>query len=281
MKKNNVLNKLVSVSTLALMAAAVSGVAKAEDCKSEIKTINPGVLTVTSVVLPPFAYKSPQGEFMGIDAEVVKAFAQKNCLKVNHLVTDSAAAIQYVVASRADLSVGAWYRTAARAKVLGVTDPVYLEQTALYTRTGSDKFSDLDGKKVGTVQGYLWVDELKGMYGDKLSLYPNAVALAQDISTGRIDAAVNTYAIGVEAQRQGGLAKDIQIKVSAPDERVKSSIYPAQTAYLFSQKNEELGKALNATIKDLKDSGQMAKIMTQYHLESSAADTGTPRYADQ
>lgn len=280
--KKNMLNKLFSVPAVAVLALAVSGVVKAEDCKPQhdFKTITPGVLTVTSVILPPFAYKSPQGDFMGIDAEVVKKFTQENCLKINYVVTDSAAAIQYVVAKRADLSVGAWYRTAAREKVLGITQPLYLEQTSIYSRDGATKFDQLKGRKVGTVQGYLWVPELKSLYGDDLSLYPNAVALAQDLSTGRIEAAVNTYAIGVEAQRQGGLAKDIQIKVADQDQRVKSSIYAAQTGYLYSKENPELGTAFNATIAELKDGG-MAKILTKYHLEASAADTGAPRYADQ
>lgn len=281
MKKNK-LNKLLSVPAMAVLALAVSSGVKAEDCKPQhdFKTITPGVLTVTSVILPPFAYKSPKGEFMGIDAEVVKKFAQENCLKVNHVVTDSAAAIQYVVAKRADLSVGAWYRTSAREKVLGITQPLYLEQTSIYSRDGATRFDQLKGRKVGTVQGYLWVPELKSLYGNDLSLYPNAVALAQDLSTGRIEAAVNTYAIGVEAQRQGGLAKDIQIKVADEDPRVKSSIYAAQTGYLFNKENPELGAAFNATIAELKDGG-MAKILTKYNLEASAADTGAARYADQ
>lgn len=271
------------ISAIAVIGVTAGSLAQAEECKPlhEIKTIKPGVLTVTSIVLPPFAFKDKSGKFDGIDAQVIDKFAKDNCLTVNHVVTDSAAAIQYVVAGRADVSVGAWYRTSERAKAMGLTGPVYLEQTAIYSRDGADKFDQLKDRKVGTVQGYLWVPELKEMYGSNLSLYPNAVALAQDISTGRIDAAVNTYAIGNEAQKQGGLAKDVQIKVATADERVKSSVYPAQTGYIYNKGNPELGSALDATIKDFQQSGKLGTVLTQYGLEATAANVGEPRYADQ
>lgn len=278
----NPLLKLFSVSAMSFLALSVAGLAQADECKPlhQVKTISPGVLTVTSIVLPPFVFKGNDGSFEGVDAGVVTQFAKDNCLKINHVITDSAAAIQYVVASRADLSIGGWYRTADRAKVVGITDPVYLEQTAIYSRDGSTKFDQLKGKKVGTVQGYLWVPELKKLYGSDLSLYPNAVALSQDISTGRIDAAVNTYAIGVEAQKQGGLAKDITIKVAEADPRVKSSIDAAQTGFLYSKSNAELGAGLNETLKTARQNGELAQLLTKYGLDASAANVGAPRYAD-
>lgn len=282
MFKKNPLSKLLSVSVMSLVALSVSSLSQADECKPlhQIKTVSPGEITVTSIVLPPFAFKGDNGAFEGVDADIINQFAKDNCLKVKHVVTDSGAAVQYVVAGRSDVSVGAWYRTSERAKVLGITDPVYLEQTAIYSRTGATKFDDLKGKKVGTVQGYLWVPELKKLYGSDLSLYPNAVALAQDISSGRIDAAVNTFAIGVEAQKQGGLAKDIQIKVADADDRVKSSVYPAQTGFLYSKTNTELGAGLNEAIKAARDNGSLAKSLTKHDLSATAAEVGEARYAD-
>ncbi|WP_019579833.1 substrate-binding periplasmic protein [Pseudomonas mandelii] len=275
--------KLLCVSALTLLSVAAGFNAQADECKPKhtIKTVTPGTLTVTSVIIPPFIFKGENDAFTGIDVDILREFAKENCLKVNHVITDSAAAIQYVVASRSDVAVGAWYRTAERAKVLGITSPVYLEQAAIYSRDGATKFEQLKGRKVGTVQGYLWVPELKKLYGSDLSLYPNAVGLAQDISTGRIEAAVNTYSIGAEAQRQGGLSKDLQIKVVEPDERVKSSVYPAQSGFLYTKGNAQLGAGLDDTIKQMKDNGAIAGLLTKYGLDASAADTGAPRYADE
>lgn len=270
----------IGVSVLALV---ISASVVAEECKPKhgFKTIRSGELTVTSVVLPPFAFVDQDQRFTGVDGEIIQHIAKENCLKVNHVVTDSAASIQYVVANRSDISVGAWYRTADRAKVMGVSDPVYLEQTAIYSRDGVDTFDQLKDRKVGTVTGYLWVSELKKLYGGKLSLYPNAVALSQDLNNGRIDAAVNTYAIGVESQKKGGIAKDIQIKVAQPDNQVKSSVYPAQTAFIYNKGNPELGAVINATIKELRESGKLGALLVEQGLRADGADVGEPRYADQ
>jgi len=131
------------------------------------------------------------------------------------------------------------------------------------------------------VQGYLWVAELRKLYGDRLKLYPNPTALMQDMSAGRIEAAVNTYAIGVQAQKQGGLAKSVRLNVAEPDERVRSSILPAQTGFLYGKQNSALGDALNQTIAALRQSGELGRIMERYGLQASAADVGEARYADQ
>ncbi len=273
---------LKSAFAIAALSIALVSTANADVCKAkhEFKTIKPGVLTVTSAVVPPFVIRGDDGQASGVDIEVVRTFAADNCLKLEHVFTDSAAAIQYVASGRSDLSVGAWYRTSARAKVLGISDPIYLEQTAIYSRDGATEFNQLKDRKVGTVQGYLWVPELKKLYGSNLSLYPTAVALAQDLSTGRIQAAVNTYSIGVETQRKGGMPADIQVKVASPDPAVESSIEPAQASYLFAKTNSELGVALNGTIKKIHENGDLVKWLKNVGLEASAAETGEARYAD-
>jgi len=274
-----VLNKSFAVAVLTISMVSV---AHADDCKAqhEFKTIKPGVLTVTSAVVPPFVIRGEDGQAAGVDIDVVKTLAADNCLKLEHVFTDSAAAIQYVVSGRSDISVGAWYRTSERAKVLGISDPIYLEQTAIYSRDGATKFEQLKDRKVGTVQGYLWVPELKKLYGADLSLYPTAVALAQDLSTGRIQAAVNTYSIGVETQKKGGMPADIKVVVADADPAVESSVKPAQASYLFAKTNTDLGGALNATIKKIHANGDLVKWLEGVGLEASAADTGEPRYAD-
>jgi polar amino acid transport system substrate-binding protein len=132
---------------------------------------------------------------------------------------------------------------------------------------------------VGTVQGYLWVPELQALFGDKLKLYPNPVAMAQDLQTGRIEAAVDTYTAGIESQKKGGF-KGFKIMVAEPDNRVRSSVKPAQTGYLYNKSNGTLGAALNASIDEMKKNGEIAQILKSHGLNPDAAKVGDPRYAD-
>lgn len=278
MRKSVFFASAISVASVCFTPLVVFG----EECKplSTFQTITPGKLVVTSFVVPPLIFK--QGDdYAGVDAEVIGKFAKDNCLELTHVTTDPAAAIQYVVTQRSDVAIGGWYRTAERARVLGVTNPVYLEETAIYSRTGWSNFGALEGKKVGTVSGYLWVPELKKIFGRDLSLYPTAVSLAQDLSAGRIDAAVNSYAVGVEGKKQGGLGSDILIKMADPDPRVKSSVLPSQSAYLYSKNNASLGNALNLSIGNMQKDGEIAALLTKYGLEAKSSEVGSPRFADQ
>ena len=271
------LNKILGVAVVA--ASFVAASAWADDCKPahQFKTVAPGKLTVAIYEYPPFTTASPDSTTIGgVDSDIVKRFAAANCLAVTPVVVDPAATVQYVVSGKADVATGDWYRTAERAKVMGLSYPTYLDQMGIYSKTGVSKVADLIGKKVGTVSGFLWVTELQKLLGANLALYPNPVALAQDLAAGRIEVGVDSYGTGAYAQKRGGYA-GIQIKVAEPDERVQASIQAAQSNIIYSKSNPEFGAALDDTIKQLHDNGGLAEILKSYGLDPSGAKVGEPR----
>jgi len=271
------LNKILGVAVVA--ASFVAASAWADDCKPahQFKTVAPGKLTVAIYEYPPFTTASPDSTTIGgVDSDIVKRFAAANCLAVTPVVVDPAATVQYVVSGKADVATGDWYRTAERAKVMGLSYPTYLDQMGIYSKTGVSKVADLIGKKVGTVSGFLWVAELQKLLGANLALYPNPVALAQDLAAGRIEVGVDSYGTGAYAQKRGGYA-GIQIKVAEPDERVQASIQAAQSNIIYSKSNPEFGAALDDTIKQLHDNGGLAEILKSYGLDPSGANVGEPR----
>ena len=44
---------------------------------------------------------------------------------------------------------------------MGLTAPMYTDQMAFISKDGVKSMSELEGKKVGTVDGYLWVDDVR------------------------------------------------------------------------------------------------------------------------
>ena len=271
--------KVSSLCYSAVTAAVLLGTAAwAQDCKPahEFKTVEAGKLTVAIYEYPPFSSVAAGGEIGGVDSDIAKAIAQANCLEVVPVSVDPAATIQYVISGKADIAVGDWYRTEERAKVLGLSYPTYLDQMGIYSKEGFSKVEDLMGKKVGTISGFLWVAELQTLLGDNLVLYPNPVALAQDLAAGRVDVGVDSYGTGVYAQKSGGYA-GIQIKVAEPDDRVQASIQAAQAALLYSKDNPEFGAALDAGIQEMHGSGELAEILKSNGLDPSGADVGEPR----
>ena len=255
-----------------------STTAWAQDCTPEHKfsTVSPGKLSVAIYEYPPYTVIASDGSIGGVDSDIAKEIAKRNCLEIQAVVVDPAAIVQNVLTKKADIGTGDWYRTAARAKVLGLSYPLYIDQMGIYSKTGVKTVNDLVGKKVGSVAGFLWVDDLQKLLGENLSLYQTPVALAQDLQSGRIDVAVDGYGSGIYAQKKGAF-QGIQINVAQADPRVAASGQPAQSTLLYSKDNTQLGEALDAAIKEMHSNGQVAKILTENGLAASGADVGEPR----
>ncbi|QHG64666.1 substrate-binding periplasmic protein [Pseudomonas putida] len=261
---------------------AVAGSAQAlAECKPghSFTTLTPGVLTVAAWVFPPYSIPGPNQELGGVDGEIIRQIAARECLTIKASVLDPAAAIQSVVTRRADVVIGDWYRTVERGKVLGLSAPLYLDVMGIISKPGYVTVGELEGKRVGTVQGYLWVNDLKKVLGDNLVLYPNPVAMAQDLASGRIEAGIDSHAVAIASQQKGAY-QGASIKVSAPDPRVKATEQPGQTAIPYMRSNAELGKALDANIQALHGSGEIARILEAHGLDRQAAEVGAPRLVD-
>ncbi|WP_245643716.1 substrate-binding periplasmic protein [Paraburkholderia oxyphila] len=248
------------------------------ECKPahQFKTVTPGVLTISTAEFPPFDIPGNDGALGGVEGDILKKIADKECLKINAQPVGFSSAIQYVLTGKADVSAGQWYRTADRAKVVGLTAPLYLDQLAIYSKEGYTKLGDLSGKQVGTVQGYNWTADLQALYKDNLKLYPTPVALAQDLQAGRVDAGLDSVATGRYAQNKGGYA-GMKILVGAPDPRVRASVNPAQIGFVFAKGNEALGAALDADIAQMQKNGEVAQILKSYGMDPKGADVGPAR----
>lgn len=268
---------LAGIAGLALSA----GVASAQECtpKHQFTTVEAGTLTVAVTTYVPHSFVDDSGNMKGIDGDIAAEFAKRECLKVKAVAVDPAAAIQYVLSGQADITTGDWYRTAERAKVMSLSAPIYTDQMGIYSKEGFKNVSDLEGKQVGTVQGYLWVADLKAMLGGSLKLYPNSVNMQQDLSSGRIDVAVDGYSTGVVAAQKGALG-DVKVNVAAPDERVKATKEAAQAAFPYPLNAKEFGAALDAAIAEMHADGTIVTILKSYGLDGTAADTGAPRLVE-
>jgi polar amino acid transport system substrate-binding protein len=118
----------ITYVALLLSGLLTAQTAFSAECKPVHKfdTVTPGTLTVSTISYPPFDNVT-EGKFVGVDAEILKRFADKECLTIKAAIADDAASLQYVVSGRADISSASWYRTEKRATVMGVSDPLYLE----------------------------------------------------------------------------------------------------------------------------------------------------------
>lgn len=246
----------------------------AADCEPahEFETLKEGVLTVAAYDLPPFTLIEDD-RLTGVDGVILDEIADRECLEVEVMSAAAAAVIPAVQGGRADVAAANWYRTAARAEIANLSDPIYTDQMALIGKDVSTAIPDLEGEKVGTVDGYLWVADLQAYLGDSLSIYNSPLNMYQDLKAGRIDYAVDSFGSGIYNTED----EDVEVVVADSFDEVVASTEGAQSTFPVPKDNEGLLTAINDGIAELRESGRLAEIMEEHDLDPSAAEPGEPR----
>lgn len=248
--------------------------APAADCTpvAGVETVKDGVLTVALTNTPPYSFEE-NGAMTGIDARIAEEFAAEECLTIEYAPYTYATAIPAIEKGRADISLGGFYRTQARADVVTLSTPTYLDELSVYSAEGFSTVDELLGKTIGTVEGYLWVDDLQKLPGTETRVYPDSISLARDLKAGRLDAALDGFGAAVVATE----GEDYQIEVLQPDDRVSSTNIPSQAAILIDPSNEGLAAAFDAVIEAMRADGRLVDALAEFGLPGSAAEVGDPR----
>lgn len=257
-----------------LLAGCAGGDAQseAEDCTPKFgtfDTVTDGTLTISIYDGMPY-FGQTGGDQQGIDADFLNQFAADSCLDVEWTVNPSAAVIQSVQSGRADIAGGGWYATPERGEITTLSDPIYVELPTIFGATETSDVEALRGAKVGTVTGYLWVDELKGIAD--VSEYQSSDAALMDLAEGRIDYAVlgsidAPYLLQTNKQYEG-----LTSALMEPNEVVASSSNPMLPNYPHTKGNDALTEALNQAINDAHESGAFAAIVETYGIDPSIVD---------
>lgn len=266
---------LFSISALSItgLTACSSGSSDvADDCEPqyEFTTLTEGKLTISTYDGMPY-YGTNGGERQGIDVDFLDAFAADSCLEPDWVVSPSASVIQSVISGRADIAAGGWYATEERGQSVDQTNASYVELPTVFSKDGAESLDQLRGKTVGTVTGYLWVDELKRA-GVTVAEFQTADAPLNDLAADRIDYAVLG---GIDAPymlTQNASYKGIEAKTMAPTPEIDSTVNPSLPNYPHTKGNTELTEALNTALAQYRDKGELAASLESYGLSADLAD---------
>ena len=258
----NVLGTLAVTCLLTLAAACGSDddggpSTVAEGCEplAEFDTLEDGVLTVASYEAPPYIGVE-DGKPTGADGDILTRVAELNCLDVKAMPLEIAAIIPSVTAGRADVAAGDWYATESRAKEVGVTNPAYSDRMSIVSTTGLANLEDLVGKRVGTLQGNIWNDQLDALVGGGFKLYQNQTGVYTDLKKGRLDAVIDAAASAPRQLELNGI-DDAEVAVPEPDSRGTSSEKPALNTFPTTKSNTALVEAINVTIDHMRENGEL------------------------
>ncbi len=248
MKK--MLKSIFALSMASLMALSFAGCGASDDGK---------LIMATNAEFPPFEFIAADGngicgEFDGIDVAIANEIAKDAGATLEVSNMDFNSIIPAVQAGKADMGIAGMTVKPDRLENVDFSDPYWVAvQTILVKNDNADitNVETLKGKKVGVVTGYTGDLALSEVEGIELSRYQRGIDAVQDLKNGKIDAAVIDSPTAASF-----IAKNPELKGVTDDTFFETEEY----AVAIKKGNTELLEKVNATIKRLNDSGEIAKI---------------------
>lgn len=256
----------LTAAALALCVATLSACGSstpstvAKGCKpiAQVKTATKGVLTASIAEFPPYI-GAKDGKPTGVDGVLLTKIAAATCLDLKVNVTSFPAITSSLQQGTSDLSAGSWTINTERKSMFDVSDPVYKSLAAVVSKSGISTVNGMEGKKVGTTTGYLWVSDLqKAIGGNNVKLYQSEQAVYDDLKAGRIDAGLVTEGAVASYMAKDGNADKFELKVLEKDPRLQVSVNPPVAGVLIHKGDAGLLKAVNIVVKKYQTSGDLA-----------------------
>ena len=221
------------------------------------------ILLGTNATYPPFISKNAQGQFVGLDVDVVKAICKK--LNASCTIEDTSfnSLIPSVNSNKYDVIFGGLSITKQRKKVVSFTQS-YFDNIDTYLVDNDNKLTltkaGLSGKSVGYQQGTSVKDYLFKTYGNtiKMKPYPNVEMALIDLKSGRIDAILMDKIV---AQKLIKNSKDSSLTTQG---NIIDNIIGEGKAMAVKKGNTKLLNQLNTAISQLKQDGTLQKIITKW-----------------
>ena len=237
-------------------------------CAGELELIEPGKLIVAfNWDMPGTGWQD--GRLIGLDGELMDWVAKELGLVVKPALMDWSAEIASVKSRRVDIMHGMMGWNVHRTKVVSMTDPIYYQSANITQRKGQNwsTIKDLENRRVATITGFGWIDEIKSIPGLKLSLYDTTDAAIRDLLSDRVEALFADPPLV-----QYALTRNPQWPIHAvpvaekdiPDYPILTGTF--NTVFAVSQDAPNLLKAVNEKITEIWRTCLNRKIAAKYGL---------------
>ena len=219
-------------------------------------------IIATDTVFRPFEFTDENGDFVGIDVDVLAAIAEDQGFKYELQSLGWDAAVAAVQAGQADgLIAGASITDERKASGWIFSDGYYDATQTFVLPEGSDitGYADLAGKNVAVKNGTAGADfanSLKDEYGFTVTVFEDSPTMYQDVILGNSAACVEDTPIMADSIKTGGLALMIP-------EGMESEGAPYGFA-IMNEENQELLDMFNAGLANIKANGKYDEILAKY-----------------
>lgn len=244
-----------------LLTACGTEKKEAKDMSWE-KVEEAGKLTVsTSGTLFPSSYYNDKNELVGYDVDIAKEVAKRLDVTVDFKEYNVDGQIAALQRGEADFAANDFGLSGDRKDKFSLSTPIKYSFTSMIVRQSDDSgihsLEDLKGKKAAGEPNTSYM-KMAESYGAELVVYDNATndQYLTDVANGRTDVIINDYYL---QKMSVGALPDIPVKIL---EDVYFDL--AETGFLFVKENNELREKVDATLKEMKEDGTIAKISEGY-----------------
>ena len=216
----------------------------------------------TDTVFKPFEYTDANGDFVGIDVDILAAIAEDQGFQYELKSLGWDSAIAACQAGQADgMIAGASITQERKDSGWLFSDGYYTATQTMTVPANSDitGFDGLQGKtvavKTGT-QGAAYAESLKDQYGFEITYFEDSPTMYQAVLGGQCVACFEDTPIMQASIKDGGLA----LKV-LEDTANEGGDYGFA---IFNADNQELLDMFNAGLADIKENGKYDEILAKY-----------------
>ena len=220
----------------------------------------------TDTTFAPFEFQDTQGNFVGIDMDLIRAIGEDQNFTVDIKPLGFDAALQAVQANQVDGVIAGMSITDERKKVFDFSEPYFesgIQMAVLKDNEDIKSYEDLRGKRVSVkngTQGSDFANSIKDKYGFEVVSFADSSTMFDEVKTGNSVAVFEDYPVLLYGIQQGNGFKTVTPKEDP-------------TGYGFAVnkgQNPELLKKFNDGLNSLKASGKYDEILQKYLGEQAS-----------
>ncbi|MGB6178113.1 amino acid ABC transporter substrate-binding protein/permease [Carnobacterium sp.] len=222
----------------------------------------------TDVTFAPFEYQDADGNYVGIDMDILKAIAEDQGFEYEVKPLGFSASLQALETNQVDGMIAGMSITDERKATFDFSEP-YFESGVVMAIAESDEsiksYEDLAGKtvavKTGTT-GSAFAETLQKDIDFKINTFEDSANMYEDVQAGNSDAAFEDYPV------MGYALKNERLKLKTPLDPEPGDKYGFA---VNKNTNPELLEMFNAGLINIRANGKYQEILDTYIGENAIA----------
>ncbi|MGG4480472.1 amino acid ABC transporter substrate-binding protein/permease [Paenibacillus illinoisensis] len=255
------------LSLVLLLVTGLSGWAGAADAESNTsKTYVIG----TDITFAPFEFEDVNGDFVGIDMDLLDAIAKDQNFKYEIKALGFNAAVQALEANQVDGVIAGMSITDERKQKFDFSDSYFDSGVVMGVSANNDSvksYEDLRGKKVAVktgTEGYTFAESIASKYGFTIVPFDDSSQMYDDVKTGNSVACFEDYPVLAYGVKQNNGLKTV----------TEPEIGGSYGFAVSKGKNQELLQMFNDGLTNIKANGEYKRITETYVGDNTQTTMG-------